>query len=105
MDELRELADALARRHVEHAPQEGALFDDHVAAAITAGKHDVAAAAILLARRAGHPYRGDIPAETEAAIKRQQALAAAGNFRRINKQNHTNHALPAWVRSELGEIH
>lgn len=106
MKELTELADALARRAIEHAPaEEGLPFDDHVAAAITAGRHDIAAAAILLARRAGHPYRGDVPAETEAAIKRQQALAAAENFRRINEINHTNHALPAWVRSELGEIH
>ena len=104
MKELDELADALARRAVEHEP-EGMPFDDHVAAAITAGRHDVAAAAILLARRAGRPYSGDVPAETEAEVKRQQALTAAGNFRRINKQNHTNHALPAWVRSELGEIH
>jgi len=103
MDELRELADALARRHVEHAPaDEGLPFEDHVAAAIGAGKHDVAAAAILLARRAGHPYRGDVPAETEAAITRQQALAAAETFRAINKANHTNHALPSWVRNELG---
>lgn len=105
MKELTELADALARRTIEHEPEEGAPFDDHVAAAIGAGKHDVAAAAILLARRAGHPYRGDVPAETEAEVKRQQALSAAGSFRRINKQNHTNHPLPAWVRSELGEIH
>lgn len=102
MKELEELADALARRHVEHEPEEGLPFGDHVAAAITAGRHDVAAAAILLARRAGRPYSGDVPAETEAAIKRQQALTAAGNFRRINKANHTNHALPAWIRSELG---
>lgn len=106
MNELKELADALARRHVEHAPaDEGLPFDDHVAAAISAGNHDVAAAAILLARRAGHPYRGDVPAETEAEVRRQQALSAAGNFRRINKINHTNHALPAWIRSELGVIH
>lgn len=102
MKELDELADALARRAVEHEPDEGLPFNEHVAAAIGAGRHDVAAAAILLARRAGRPYSGDVPAETEAAIKRQQALAAAGNFRRINKANHTNHALPAWVRSELG---
>lgn len=105
MKELDELADALARRHVEHEPEAGLPFDDHVAAAITAGRHDVAAAAILLAQRAGRPYRGDVPAETEAAVKRQQALAAAGNFRALNAANHTNHALPAWVRSELGVIH
>lgn len=104
MDELKELADALARRAIEHAPDdEGMPYDDHVAAAIGAGQHDVAAAAILLARRAGRPYRGDVPAETEVAIKRQQALAAAVNFRRINKQNHTNHPLPAWIRAELQE--
>jgi len=103
MKELDELADALARRHVEHAPEEGLPFNEHVAAAITAGRHDVAAAAILLARRAGRPYSGDVPAETEAAIKRQQALAAAGNFRRINAANHTNHPLPAWIRAELQE--
>lgn len=103
MNELKELADALARRAIEHEPEEGMLFDDHVAAAITAGRHDVAAAAILLARRAGQPYRGDVPAETEAEVKRQQALAAAGNFRRINEINHTNHPLPAWIRAELQE--
>lgn len=102
MKELDELADALARRAVEHAPDEGMPFEDHVAAAIDAGRHDVAAAAILLARRAGHPYRGDVPAETEAEVKRQQALTAAGNFRRINAANHTNHPLPSWVRNELG---
>lgn len=103
MKELEELADALARRHVEHEPEEGMPFDDHVAAAITAGRHDVAAVAILLARRAGRPYRGDVPAETEVAIKRQQALSGAANFRRINKINHTNHPLPAWIRAELQE--
>lgn len=103
MKELDELADALARRRVLDVPEEGMPFDDHVAAAITAGRHDVAAAAILLARRAGHPYRGDVPAETEAEVKRQQALTAAETFRAINKANHTNHPLPAWIRAELQE--
>ena len=104
MKELTELADALARRHVEHEPDdEGLPFNEHVAAAITAGRHDVAAAAILLARRAGRPYSGDVPAETEAAVKRQQALSGAANFRAINAANHTQHPLPAWIRAELQE--
>lgn len=108
MDELKELADALARRAIEHEPEAAMPFRDHVAAAIARGDHELAAAAIRFERAHAVPLRrcgyvGDIPPETEAAIKRQQALAAAGNFRRINKQNHTNHPLPAWVRSELGE--
>lgn len=107
MNAITELADLVARRSVEHEPddEESVAFSwPHLVGRLTAaGETTLAAKALLGARRAGKHV--DSTKEVEAAAKRLRAVAAAESFRAVNKANNTNYPLPAWVRAEMGVTH
>src|SRR5690606_7600447 len=107
MKEIDELADLIARRAVEHEPDDELLvkhasFRGAVVAAIKAGEIDLAAKLANGIRQLGKSI-GELPPEVEARAKRLRAETAAETFRAINHANATNHPLPAWVRAEIKE--